>query len=87
MNDAVSEKVLAVLPQTHNPPVPNMDQMAMHNKVKRIALTQQALQPMRNTSLKLPEEKKTQLLSEFSYKPKAIKPDKDSEYQTCHDRL
>ena len=48
-----------------------MARSAMPERVKRTALTQQALTIMENTSQELPEDLKTHLLSEFSRRMRA----------------
>ena len=52
-------------------PLLTMARSAMPERVKRTALTQQALKIMKNTSQELPEDLKTQLLSEFSGRMRA----------------
>ena len=65
-NDTTSEKVRY---QFYRKPMANplliIPRSAMPDKVKRTALTQQAIRIMKNTSPELTEKEKTQLLSEF----------------------
>ena len=71
-NGTSSEKIRY---QFYRKPMANplliMARSAMPERVKRTALTQQALTIMKNTSPELPEDLKTQLLSEFSGRMRA----------------
>ena len=84
-NDTTSENVRY---QFYRKPMANalliMARSAMPEKIKRTALTQQALRIMKNTSPELAEEEKTQLLSEFSNRMRASG---CWNHQQCHDCL
>ena len=72
MNGTKKEKVMHKL---YRKPMSNplliMARSAMPEKVKRTALTQQALRILRNTSLDLPDNKKAELMSDFSARMRA----------------